>query len=74
MSRQSVAHLFNQEDLTEAEAKMIEAEYASDGWKTVREPVVFHIGAVSTTVAVTLVLYRDQYGEGWEKNQTWDID
>ncbi len=74
MSRQAVAHLFNQEELTEDEAKLIEAEYASDGWKTEREPITFHIGGKSMVVAHMLVLYRNQYGEGWEENRTWEID
>ena len=64
------AKLFDKSDLTVTEAAKIEGEYNREGWKTVREEIRFN----DVIFAETISLYRDQYGDGWEKQKTWDID
>lgn len=66
----TILELFSQSVLTESEVKQIETEYAREGYKTAREDMVFVGGQV---YGEKLVLYRDQYGDGWEMQRVWEI-
>lgn len=67
----SIIELFAQSTLTEDEVKQIEAEYAREGYKVEREDRTFVGGQV---YGECLVLSRNQYGDGWERQRVWEIE